>query len=341
MQKNMGKAIGGVGTKLHEAERVPTGIFAFDMAVGGGWVKGRVNEIFGPESSGKTNTVLKTIATTQALFPDKYCVFIALEPFDPMWAKALGVDIDKLILMQPHFSDQVVDMVEAFVCADDVSLIALDSIGAMISENELTSAAEKQAVGGSAAMVSKMMRKVLARQQEMDHKGGAPTLLVINQIRMKIGVMMGNPEDTPGGRALKHAANLRVRVSAEDISIGAVSGDMPVHKKTHFRIKKWKCPILSASGAYEMVMVPHDGLEPGDCQDGNTVLNYLKKCGALTGSTKDGWKVFEETFPKQDDIKKKLFEDKVWGIGIRAGLIKAMLVGGEIIAPSEEETKDG
>lgn len=330
MQKSLGKDIGSMGTKLHEAERLPSGIFAFDLAIGGGWVKGRINEVFGPESSGKTTLCYKTIATTQKLQPDKKCVFVAIEPFDPKWAAAHGVDLDKLVLMQPYFSDQAVDMVEAFICADDVSLVVLDSVGAMIDEKELTEEASKQNVGGNAKLVGKMCRKVAARQNEMDHKGGAPTFIVINQIRMKIGVMHGNPEDTPGGRVLKHAANFRVRVSGQDIEVKAVSTQLPTLRAVHFRVAKRKCDLLSLTGKYEMVLIPHDGLEIGDCDDANTVLNYMKKCGALVSAGKDGWKVFDETFKKQEDIKAKLYNDKLWGLGIRAGLIKTMLSGGEI-----------
>lgn len=340
LKKNMGERIGDFGTKLHESERVPTGIFAFDMATGGGWPKGKVSEVFGPESSGKTNLVLKTIATHQMLWPEEVCAILDLEhALDGEWAKKLGVDTDKLLWMKPEYVEQTIDMVEALLAASDIGLVALDSIAAMITFNEANSDADKAAVGGSSNLVGKLIRKITLRLNQAEKEGRFPTVLCVNQTRYKIGVMMGDPETTPGGNAPKFAAAMRVRTYGKNINDAKISKTMPVLKETQFIIRKWKTPILATHGMYQMVTVPHGGFTVGECQDVNAVLGYMKQCGVLEKieGYKGGWKLMGEEYKTLDPIKKRLVEDKEWGLGIRSGVIKTMMAGGEIIEAQQEE----
>jgi recombination protein RecA len=340
-QKDLGATVGQFGSKMHPAEHLPTDIFAFDMAMGGGWVKGRMHEIYGPESAGKTNLILKSIASAQRLEPHKRAVLLDLEhSLDAVWAKMLGVDVDRLLVMRPDFADQAIDMVEAFVAGDDVSIVAVDSIAAMVTANEANREAALAAVGGSSAVIGKMIRKTTLRLNQQDKVGNSPTVLFVNQIRHKIGQMMGNPETTPGGNAPRFAYNSRVRCYGQNIKVGSASKTMSVIKQNDFIIKKWKSDIISETGMYQMVTKAHDGFVPGDIDDANTVLNYMKKCGVLTGSTKDGWKVFDEPFKKQEEIKTKLYNDKLWSSAMKTGLIKTMMAGGEVLAESNPTTEN-
>lgn len=184
------------GDKYEDTPRIPTGIFPFDLASGGGFPMGRVSLVYGPESSGKTNKLLKAIAQGQIIYPDKVAVLVDAESaYDPVWAKIMGVDTDRLIVTHPEYAEQAVDMVEAFLYAKDVFLVGLDSIAALSTQNEIESSAEKASVGGASNPVGKMFRKTTVSFNKMRNTGLMPPALIgINQIRFKIGVMFGNPE---------------------------------------------------------------------------------------------------------------------------------------------------
>lgn len=197
MKKDYGQSITTMGNEHYaDTPRIPTGIFPFDLASGGGFPMGRVSIVFGPESSNKTNVVLKAIAQCQRLYPEKTCVFVDAESgYDPIWAALMGVDTEKLIVVHPEYAEQAVDMMEAFLYSSDCSLVALDSIAALSTQNEIESSAEKMAVGGASLVIGKLFKKATVAFNRMRNQGHMPPALIgINQIRHKIGVMFGDPE---------------------------------------------------------------------------------------------------------------------------------------------------
>jgi len=282
LQKKLGETVVTTGEYLVDVERIPTGVFPFDLSCGGGFPRGKVSIVYGPESSGKTNLFLLSIALEQKLNPHMENVFVDVEnSFDPSWAKKMGVDVDKLLVLHPDHAEQAVDMVDAMLQAEDVSLIVVDSLAAMIPLNEQDSTAAKAQVGGASALIGKLIRKGVSQQSKEKRKGHYPTLLLVNQIRMKIGVMFGSPETMPGGNAIKFASGLTARIYGKNEMLESISKTMPVLKETQVVIQKWKVPIVAVNSKYKMCMIPHNGMVPGDVRDRGTVETYLRDMGQI------------------------------------------------------------
>ena len=198
--------------KLGEAkamyiEAIPTGSMTLDMALGiGGVPRGRIIEIYGPESSGKTTVALHVIAETQKMGGE--VAFIDVEhALDPVYAGQLGVDIDNMLVSQPDSGEQALEIAEALARSGAIDCIVIDSVAAMVTKSEIDGEMGDTHVGQLARLMSQAMRKltsVIAKSNT--------TAIFINQVREKIGVMYGNPETTPGGRALKFYASVRIEV---------------------------------------------------------------------------------------------------------------------------------
>jgi recombination protein RecA len=335
-QKDMGEDVGSFGGKLVDGERIPTGLFPLDLALGGGVPRGKCSIIYGPESSNKTNIVLKAIASHQMLWPEKTNVFVDIEnSFDPAWAKQLGVDVDKLIVIKPSYGEQVVDMVESFLFAEDCGVVALDSLAALITTAEAEASAERANVGGSGLLTGKLVRKTTTALREAEKKGRSPTLIYINQTRFKVGVMYGDPETTPGGNAPKFQASMILRVYGKNEMDSAISKAMPVRKKVTFIVKKWKCPVLTASGVFEMATIPHKGLAIGQCDDFNTVSEYLKTFGLFEKDAKKGWIIMGEHYETIAPFKEKIYADEKFGAAVRQEIIGRMLAAGQLLQESD------
>ena len=198
-------------------DAIPSGSLALDKALGiGGYPKGRIIEIFGPESSGKTTLALHAIAECQK--QSGRCAFIDAEnAIDPVYAKHLGVDIDELILSQPDSGEQALDITELLIKSGAIDLVVVDSVAALVPQAELDGEMGDASVGLQARLMSKAMRKLAG---VMNHSN--TTAIFINQLREKVGVMFGNPETTPGGRALKFYSSVRLDVRrSETLKNGA------------------------------------------------------------------------------------------------------------------------
>ncbi|WP_434336872.1 recombinase RecA [Mesomycoplasma conjunctivae] len=199
-----------------DTEVFSSGSLSIDKALGvGGFPKGRIIEIFGPESSGKTTITLHAIAEVQK--QGGIAAFIDAEhAIDPQYAKNLGIDIDNLILSQPDSGEQALDIVDTLVKTGAIDLIVVDSVAALVPTAELEGEMKDQVIGAQARLMSKALRKITASL----NKNGT-TVIFINQIREKVGVIFGNPETTPGGRGLKFYSSIRLDVrKIQQISTG-------------------------------------------------------------------------------------------------------------------------
>jgi recombination protein RecA len=196
----------GENTKM-DVEVIPTGVITLDMATGiGGVPRGRIIEIFGPESSGKTTVALHIVAEAQKLGGD--AAFIDAEhALDPEYAKKLGVDIDSLLVSQPDTGEQALDITEALVRSNALDVIVIDSVAALVPRAEIEGDMGDSHMGLQARLMSQALRKLTSVINK-----SKTTLIFINQLREKIGVMFGNPETTTGGRALKFYASMRMDV---------------------------------------------------------------------------------------------------------------------------------
>ena len=211
---------------------IPTGSLTLDMALGiGGYPKGRIIEIYGPESSGKTTLTLHAIAEVQK--QGGTAAFIDAEhAIDPVYAKNLGVNIDELILSQPDSGEQGLEIAETLVRSGAIDLVVVDSVAALVPQVELDGEMADQQMGLQARLMSKALRKLSGVMNKTDC-----TIIFINQLREKIGVMFGNPETTPGGRALKFYSSVRLDIrKGEQIK----QGDTVIGNKTNIKVVKNK-----------------------------------------------------------------------------------------------------
>ena len=209
LEKQFGK---GAVMKLGEQEHrkmdvVPTGSLALDIALGvGGYPKGRIIEIFGPESSGKTTFALHAIAEAQKL--GGRAAFIDAEhALDPIYAKNLGVNTDELLLSQPDTGEQALEICEALVRSEAISIIVIDSVAALVPKAEIDGDMGESHIGLQARLMSQALRKLSGTINKTN-----TVAIFINQLREKVGVMFGSPETTPGGRALKYYSTIRLDV---------------------------------------------------------------------------------------------------------------------------------
>ena len=194
-----------------DVDVIPSGSLTLDKALGiGGYPKGRIIEIYGPESSGKTTLTLHAIAQAQKQ-GGKAAFIDAEHAIDPVYAKNLGVDIDELILSQPDSGEQALEIAEMLVRSGVIDLIVIDSVAALVPQVELDGEMGDAAVGLQARLMSKALRKLSGVMNKTNC-----TVIFINQLREKIGVMYGNPETTPGGRALKFYSSVRVDIRKAD-----------------------------------------------------------------------------------------------------------------------------
>ncbi len=197
-------------------DAIPSGSLSLDLALGiGGYPKGRIIEIYGPESSGKTTFALHAIAEAQKL--GGYAAFIDAEhALDPKYAKALGVDIDNLIISQPDTGEQALEITEALIRSNAISIVVVDSVAALVPEAEIRGDMGSSHVGLQARLMSQAMRKLSGAISKSN-----AIAVFINQIREKVGVMFGNPETTSGGRALKFYSTVRIDIRrGEQLKIG-------------------------------------------------------------------------------------------------------------------------
>jgi len=259
------------GTARVSADGIPTGSLSLDIALGGvGVPRGRILEIFGPESSGKTTLCLHIVASAQKL--GGVAAFIDAEhALDPSWAKRLGVQLDDLLVSQPDTGEQALEICELLVRSNAVDVIVVDSVAALIPRAEIEGEMGDSHVGLQARLMSQAMRKLTAAIAK-----SRTTVIFINQIREKIGVMFGNPETTPGGRALKFYASVRIDVrrtqtiKEAEVSIGA---------RTRARVVKNKIAPPFRDAEFDIMFDRGISYE-GDLIDLAVTCNVVEKSGA-------------------------------------------------------------
>ncbi len=277
IEKNFGKgSIMKLGeNKRAQIETIPTGSISLNIALGGGIPKGRISEVYGPESSGKTTLTLHTIAECQK--KGGLAAFIDAEhALDPEYAKKIGVDIDNLLVSQPDSGEQALEIVETLVRSNAVDLIVVDSVAALTPRAEIEGEMGDSHMGLQARLMSQALRKLTSVVSRSN-----VSIIFINQIRMKIGVMFGNPETTTGGNALKFYSSVRLEIR----SAGKIEGNGPNGKEligNRAKVKVVKNKIAPPFKIAEFDIMFNKGISyEGDLIDLAEKYSVARKAGAF------------------------------------------------------------
>lgn len=310
IEKQYGKgSIMKLGESTHtKVETIPTGSLSLDLALGGGLPKGRVVEIYGPESSGKTTITLHAIAEVQKA--GGTAAFIDAEhALDPAYAKRIGVDIDNLLLSQPDNGEQALEICETLVRSNAVDLIVVDSVAALVPRAEIEGDMGDSLPGLQARLMSQALRKLTSVINK-----SKSTVIFINQIRMKIGVMFGNPETTTGGNALKFYASVRMDIR----KIGQIKqGEAVIGNRTKIKVVKNK--IAPPFREAEFDIMYNEGISrSGDALDIAANRGIVDKAGAWysykgekIGQGREATKTYLDQNPKVQQEIIKAVKDQV------------------------------
>ena len=309
IEKQFGKgSIMKLGDKEHmKVDVCSSGCLSLDIALGvGGYPRGRIIEIYGPESSGKTTFALQAIAEHQKL--GGRAAFIDAEhALDPVYAERLGVDIDELLLSQPDTGEQALEICDALVRSEAVSIIVIDSVAALVPQAEIDGEMGDSHVGLQARLMSQALRKLSGTINKTN-----TTCIFINQLREKVGVMFGNPETTPGGRALKFYSSIRLDIRRNE---QLKMGDGIVGNKTTIKVVKNKVAppfktavvdIMYGEGVSREGEIIDLGVEAGIVEKTGAWYSYN---GEKLGQGKENVKLLlKENIELRDEIEQKVRE---------------------------------
>ena len=309
-----------------DIEGVPTGSLGLDMALGiGGLPKGRIIEIYGPESSGKTTLALSVIA--QAQKTGGTCAFIDAEhALDPSYAKKIGVDLENLLISQPDAGEQALEITDTLVRSGAIDVLVIDSVAALVPKAELEGEMGDSHMGLQARLMSQALRKLtstIARSNTL--------VIFINQIRMKIGVMFGNPETTTGGNALKFYASVRIDIR----SIGKIKDKEDIIG-SQTRVKIVKNKVAPPFKVVDFDIMYGEGIsKTGEIVDLGVKANIIEKSGAwfsYNGSKIGQGRENAKTYLRENPEIALEIENK---IKAEAGHLSAEMIGGDIIGDDE------
>ena len=307
-----------------DVEVIPTGSLTLDMALGvGGLPRGRVIEIYGPESSGKTTVALHVVAEAQKMGGE--AAFIDAEhALDPVYAKKLGVDIDNLLVAPPDTGEQALDIAEALVRSGALDVIVVDSVAALVPKAEIDGEMGDSHVGLLARLMSQALRKLTA----VISKSGT-VVIFINQLREKVGVMYGNPETTPGGRALKFFSSVRLDVRRGEV---IKNGTELIGNKTKVKVVKNKVAPPFKTAEFDILY--GEGIsKEGNILDFAVENNIIKKSGAWFSY--NGEKIGQG----RDNVRKYMVENKEFTAEIDRQ-VRELLKNNSGYLPSEADNSD-
>jgi recombination protein RecA len=314
IEKQFGKgAIVRLGSRdaIVPVAAISTGSISVDAALGvGGFPRGRINEIFGPESSGKTTIALQVIAEAQKA--GGMAAFIDVEhALDPTYARKLGVDVDNLLVSQPDYAEQALEITSTLITSGQIDVLVVDSVAALVPKTELDGEMGDAFVGVQARLMSQAMRKLTGNVSKSN-----TCLIFINQIREKIGVMFGNPETTSGGRALKFYASVRCDIRR----IAAIKeGDAVIGNRTKVKIVKNKVAAPFREAEFDILY--GEGIsKEGDLIDLGVAQNIVEKSGSwysFKGERIGQGRENARQFLKDNaDVRQTLDRELRWALGL-------------------------
>lgn len=326
MAKEKGRPVFVKGSQIPQCTRRPTGILEYDNALGGGFLDGRINVVYGKESVGKTDVCLAAMGVMQRQDRlDNKAVLIDIEgTFDPKWARH-RLDPDKLIVVKAIHGEEASDIVDGLMHSDDVGIIAIDSLACMSGMKELNDSAEQKMMGGSAFIVNQMVKKILWGFNQEFFRKHFPCVILLNQPRMS----PGNPPTMylPGGRmqvmesslTIKHTAKKRIEKSIDPLN--------PAWLDVECEVRKCKIGISRSEFKYSMRLIADDTMKVGDTDSWGTVNAGLKGSGNLV-KVPHGWQLMGKTYPTLVPIADRYQKDPAFRLLLQQIVVKATMAEG-------------
>ena len=283
VNKKFGEDVMVKGSRIADKlPRITTGLLAFDMMLGGGWPVNQWSEIVGDESSGKTAIAYKTIAANQEKDPDWVALWVAAEEYVPEYAEAIGVDLDRLWVVETNMMEHAYDLIIKTMDNRAVDCVVLDSLPALIPNNEWDKDMEEFSVGLGARLTSKFFRKsAKAQRRSLIHEDRGCTGLIVNQWRQKIGVMWGDPRTTPGGLAKNFSYFARVEVKRDE---WLKEGKQAVGQTIKGRTIKNRTYKPQQQAVVDFYFADSMGFHPGSFDTVKDVVNIAVACELITRS---------------------------------------------------------
>lgn len=298
IKKQSGDEVARRAVNMPVSNHIPLGSFIFDYAMLGGIPDGYVTMMYGLESSGKTTLSKKLVASYQRKYPDRMVVWVDMEGmFDSLWARRLGCDLDRIMVLTPDTGNEAVDYIEAVMGAKEVGMVVLDSIPSCVPKKIVDKSSEDDTMAELARLMGKLCSKVLmsySRERKRDHR---VTFLMLNQFRSKVGLVFGDPRTLPGGRQINHLPTTKIEIKNSEESMKDKYGNEVHGVNVHtFKITKRKHGGSINTGEFRMVIDPDNeaGLPVGSFDDVKTVRAYGQRMGIVTGAG-SSWKIPEHT----------------------------------------------
>lgn len=340
MLKTYGKRalIEGAEVKARTVKRIPSGIFPLDYALEGGWAQGGVHMLTGHKSSFKTTALYSTIGQAQQMcancwehatkcacknYREPVIAYLDVEgAMDPKWASRF-FDLDKILVSTPEYAEQSLSIGEALLRSRKCDIFILDSIAFLTPAKEIEEAIEKDLMGVQARVLGKGIRKFTAAlNAAMSEDGRRPTVFFTNQIRMKLGVMFGNPETTPGGLAPGYMVWTEVKMKGGKYKMDEL-GERPLYADFGFSIEKNKASTAKVGYEFRLVLAETESKRLGDLYDEDFIVTHLERNGVVSGGG-TSWTCLGEKFGKKTEIEQRLTQDATFKAKARDFLIQTV-----------------
>lgn len=321
-----------IASQAKDHGRIRTGILALDLALGGGFKLSRCHMLYGEKSTGKSTIAALLVASLQRKFPNQYVAWIDIEgTFDKVWAKRLGVDLDRLLISEPSSGEEAVDIADGLIRTPDICGIVVDSIAALTPTKEIEASAADHLMGVHAKLIGTFLRKVNQAMISGRKHGRYPVVLHLNQFRSKIGVVFGDPRVLPGGKALEFFTSQQVQTYNKEHKLdkGPDAG-LVVYNEHSFVVTKDKTGGRLKEGKFKLIRDESQGFPVGFIDQAKTIISFATTAGlykgagashnfdglVIKGSHEDVSRFFLENPEEYDKIQEKIIQYYVdlWGL---------------------------
>jgi recombination protein RecA len=278
-------------TEMPMFYRIPTGILSLDLALAGGLPRSAVSQVYGRKSGGKTTLTFRMLAAAQRQFPSQQVVFVAAEDgWDPTWAAAQGLDLNRVVIIEPDTGEQGVDAIAAILAAGDVAMIAVDSLPGLVPLKAAERSAEDRGFADHANLMHTLSDKLNVGIRAERKRNHYPAIVLVNQVRDLVGAKF--PGDRrPGGRQIEHVSQIILRIkNDEKLGRDALGTEYVDHNVHSFSIEKNKLGQGPRNGEWRLVRNPSHPRGPGWIDDGDAVIAYGRRFDLVTGSKAAGWR---------------------------------------------------